>query len=300
MADTKRAGENILRMDMKVAIIGGNGQLGSDLVKEFGEDAIPLFHENVEVTNPDSLKILKDIKPDCVVNTAAFHMVDDCEIYPEKTFNVNSVGALNVARVCNEIDAINVYISTDFVFDGKKGKPYSEEDIPNPLNIYGMSKYAGELITQNYSKKYYVIRVASLYGRAGARGRGGGNFVNTMIKKAKNNEAINVVDDIIMSPTYTRDVASMLRKLLETEPEYGIYHMVNKGYCSWYEFTKKIFEILEMDIMVNPIKYHQLQRLAKRPSFSALKNNKLEKLGLKMPKWEDALKRYLEEISSFI
>ncbi|MBC7128953.1 MAG: dTDP-4-dehydrorhamnose reductase [Thermoplasmatales archaeon] len=279
---------------MKVAIIGAKGQLGSDIAKEFGEDAIPLTHEEVEVTNLEGLKILKEIKPDTVINTAAFHKVDDCEVYPEKTFNVNTFGAYNVAKICNEIDAINVYISTDFVFDGRKKEPYTEEDIPNPINIYGISKYGGEIITCNYSKKYYVIRVASLYGKAGASGKGG-NFVNNMIKKANNKEPINVVDDIIMSPTYTKDVAVTLKKFLDIEPSFGIYHMVNNGFCSWYEFAKKIFEIMEMDIKVNPIKSDQLKLIAKRPLFSALKNKKIEKIGLKMPDWEDALKRYIKE-----
>jgi len=279
---------------MKVAIIGAKGQLGSDLVKVFGEEAIPLTHKDLDVTDFESLKILKELGPDVIINTAAYHKTDECEENPEKTFLVNSVGARNVALISKKIDAINVYISTDYVFSGTKGEPYTEEDVPNPINVYGVSKYAGEIFTKNYSQKYYIIRVASLYGKAGASGKGG-NFVEFMIEKAKKGEEIRVVDDMFMSPTYTKDVARILKKFLELKPEFGIYHMVNKGYCSWYEFTKVIFEILGWDVEIKPIRSGELRRLAKRPQFSALKNKKLEKLGLKMKPWKGALREYLKE-----
>jgi len=279
---------------MRVAIIGAKGQLGSDLVKVFGEEAIPLTHKDLDVTDFESLKILKELGPDVIINTAAYHKTDECEENPEKTFLVNSVGARNVALISREIDAINVYISTDYVFSGTKGEPYTEEDVPNPINVYGVSKYAGEIFTKNYSQKYYIIRVASLYGKAGASGKGG-NFVEFMIEKAKKGEEIRVVDDMFMSPTYTKDVARILKKFLELKPEFGIYHMVNKGYCSWYEFTKVIFEILGWDVEIKPIRSGELRRLAKRPQFSALKNKKLEKLGLKMKPWKGALREYLKE-----
>jgi len=279
---------------MKVAVIGANGQLGTDLVEVFGEEAIPLTHKDLDVADFESLKILKDLKPDVIINTAAYVRVDDAELYPEKAFQVNAIGALNVAKIANEIDAVNVYISTDYVFDGTKGEPYTEEDVPNPLNVYGLSKYAGEIFTRNYSRKYYIIRVASLYGKAGASGKGG-NFIEFMIQKAKNREEIRVVDDMFMNPTYTKDVAITLKKFLELKPEFGAYHMVNKGYCSWYEFTREIFEILGWDVGVKPIKSSELKRLAKRPRFSALENEKLEKLGLRMRHWKEALREYLKE-----
>ncbi|MCD6099190.1 MAG: dTDP-4-dehydrorhamnose reductase [Candidatus Marinimicrobia bacterium] len=279
---------------MKVAVIGANGQLGSDLVEVFGEKVIPLTHKDLDVSDFESLKILKELKPDVIINTAAYVRVDDAELYPEKAFQVNAIGALNVAKVANEIDAINVYISTDYVFDGTKGEPYTEEDAPNPLNVYGLSKYAGEIFTRNYSTKCYIIRVASLYGKAGASGKGG-NFIEFIIQKAKNREEIRVVDEMFMSPTYTKDVARTLKKFLELKPEFGVYHMVNEGYCSWYEFTKAIFEILGWDVELKPIKSSELKRLAKRPRFSALKNKKLEELGLKMKPWRKALEEYLRE-----
>ncbi|WP_258083277.1 dTDP-4-dehydrorhamnose reductase [Thermococcus thermotolerans] len=281
---------------MRVAVIGASGQLGTDLVKVFGEDpsfdVIPLIHRDLDVTVPETLKVLKELKPDVIINTAAYVRVDDAELYPEKAFAVNAIGALNVARVASEIDAINVYISTDYVFDGEKGEPYTEEDVPNPINVYGASKYSGEIFTRNYSRKYYIIRVASLYGKAGASGKGG-NFVNWVIEKAKRGEELKIVNDQFMSPTYTVDVARTLKEFLKIQPEWGVYHMVNEGHCSWYEFTKAIFEILDWDVEVKPIKSSELNRLARRPRFSALENRKLHKIGLGMPSWKEGLRKYL-------
>ena len=285
---------------MKVAIIGANGQLGSDLVKVFGEDAIPLTRRDLDVTNPESLKILNELMPEVVINTAAYVRVDDAEVEVEKAFQVNAIGALNIAKVCNEINAVNVYISTDYVFDGAKGEPYEEDDVPNPINVYGLSKYTGEVFTRNYSEKYYVIRVASLYGKAGARGKGG-NFVDSMIQRAKNGEESKVVDDMFMSSTYTKDISRMLKRFLDLDlaikPEFGVYHIVNEGYCNWYDFTRGIFNILGWDakIQITPIKSNELKRLARRPVFSALKNKKLENLGLRMRNWKEALIDYLIE-----
>ena len=283
---------------MRVAVIGANGQLGTDIVEILKEDSsfevIPLTHKDLDVTIPETLKVLKELKPDIIINTAAYVRVDDAELYPEKAFAVNAIGALNVARIASEIDAINVYISTDYVFDGEKGKPYTEEDVPNPINVYGTSKYTGEIFTRNYSRKYYIIRVASLYGKAGARGKGG-NFVNWVIERAKLGDELKIVDDQFMSPTYTMDVARTLKEFLKLKPEFGVYHMVNKGYCSWYEFAKAIFEILGWDVRVKPIKSSELNRLARRPKFSALENMKLHRLNIKMPPWKDGLKRYLKE-----
>jgi dTDP-4-dehydrorhamnose reductase len=243
---------------------------------------------------------LKELKPDVIINTAAYVRVDDAEVEVEKAFQVNAIGALNVAKVCNEIDAVNIYTSTDYVFDGAKGEPYEEEDVPNSINVYGLSKYTGEVFTRNYSKKYYIVRVASLYGKASARGKGG-NIVDFMIQRAKNGEEIKVVDDTFMSSTYAKDVSRMLKMFLDLDlgikPAFGVYHIVNEGYCNWYEFTREIFNVLGGDaqIQITPIKSSELKRLARRPVFSALKNKKLDDLGLRMRDWKEALKDYLIE-----
>jgi dTDP-4-dehydrorhamnose reductase len=246
------------------------------------------------------MKILKELKPDVIINTAAYVGVDDAEVEVEKAFQVNAIGALNVAKVCNEIDAVNIYISTDYVFEGAKGVPYTEEDIPNPINVYGLSKYTGEVFTRNYSRRYYIVRVASLYGKAGARGKGG-NFVDSMIQRAKNGEEIKVVNDTFMSSTYAKDVSRMLKRFLDLDldlgikPAFGVYHMVNEGYCNWYDFTTEIFSILRWDVEVKPIKSSELKRLARRPIFSLLRNKKLDDFGLRMRDWKEALKDYLVE-----
>jgi len=280
---------------VKVAVIGSAGQLGSDILDVFKETALPLSHDEIEVKDINSCRsILKDV--DRVINCAGYVKVDESEDYPDEAFMVNAIGARNVALICNEKKMKNVYISTDFVFDGEKKEPYYEDDNPNPVNTYGLSKYAGEIFTKNYCTEFYIIRSASLYGIKGARGKGG-NFVDWMIAKANNNEIIKVVDDIIMSPTYTRDAAEMIKKIIENELPYGIYHVVNQGYCSWFEFSTRIFEFLDIDAKLFAIKSEELNRKARRSKFSALENAKLNSFGLRMRNWEDALKDYLRERS---
>jgi len=277
---------------VKVAIIGSTGQLGTDLVKVFStrHEVAALTHKDIEVENPASCKVIEEKRPDAVINTAAFHRTDDCEVYPERAFQVNAVGAKNVAEACNRIGAVCVYISTDYVFDGRKGVPYNEEDQPNPINTYGVSKLAGELFTRNYCEKHYVVRVASLFGVAGASGKGG-NFVETMIGKARKGENIRVVDDVVMSPTYTMDAAVVLRSLLEGEADYGVYHITNSGYCSWFEFAKTIFELLDIDADLKPISSNDFALKARRPKFSALTSTR----GVRLRGWREALESYLKE-----
>ncbi len=278
---------------MKVAVIGV-GQLGSDLVKVFGDDAVPLTHRDIEVTDFTSCEILREIKPDVVINTAAYHKTDECEDNPEKSFSVNAIGARNVALICKDIGAVNIFVSTDYVFDGNKGQPYSEDDVPNPINVYGVSKYAGEIFTRYISDKHYIVRVSSLFGAAGASGKGG-NFVETMIKKAKAGEEINVVEDITMSPTYTKDAAFAIKQIIEKKLPYGIYHVTNDGYCTWYEFAKAIFELAGISAKLNPTTSDKYPTKAKRPKNSSLSIEKLKSCGVEMRHWKDALKAYLEE-----
>jgi dTDP-4-dehydrorhamnose reductase len=280
---------------MKIAIIGSTGQLGTDLMKilQNEHEVIGLTHKDIEVSDYESCLILKKYKPEAIINTAAFHKTDQCEEEPLKAFSVNAIGAKNVASISKEIDAITVYISTDYVFDGSKIEPYTEEDTPNPINTYGISKLAGELYTKQ-NPKHYIIRVASLFGVAGASGKGG-NFVETMIKKALNKEVISVVDDIWMSPTYTKDAASIIKKILEANLPYGIYHATNKGYCTWFQFAQEIFKLTGLTPIIKPIKTDQIQMKAKRPRFSALESIKLPKYGIQTQRWEEALKEYLIE-----
>lgn len=279
---------------MKIAVIGSNGQLGSDLMKVFGNDAIGLTHKDIEVKSWESCQQLEEINPDVIINTAAFHKVGACEKDPQKTFNVNAVGAYHIAKIAKKIDAINVYIGTDYVFDGKKGEPYTETDPMNPVNVYGCSKVSGEFFTRNYSNKFYVCRVASLFGVAGASGKGG-NFVETMIKKARAGENITVIDDMFMSPTYTFDAAQGIASLVEHSVDFGVYHVVNEGSCSWFDFAKSIFELLGLDVDVGRIKTSDLNMNLAKPMNSSMHIGKLVSKGIIMQSWKDALHTYLDQ-----
>jgi dTDP-4-dehydrorhamnose reductase len=279
-----------------IAIIGANGQLGSDLVKVFIADTnyrvYGLTHRDIEVADYSSCEKLINIKPDIVLNTAAYHRVDECEENPEKAFAVNSLGAFNIARICYKIGAVCVYISTDFVFDGKKDSPYDEDDTPNPINVYGISKLAGEHLTKT-CEKHYIIRTASLYGVAGSSGKGG-NFIETVIGKALRGEKLKIVDDIYMSPTHTLEVAVVIKEILERELPYGVYHVVCEGYCSWWEFAKEIVEVLGLSMEVEPIKGSEYNFKARRPKFSALKSIYLPHYNIIIPGWRTSLRKYLK------
>jgi dTDP-4-dehydrorhamnose reductase len=280
---------------MKIVVVGSSGQFGTDLMKVLGHEheTIGLTHKEIEVTDYNSCQIVKEHRPDIIINTAAFHKTDQCEEEPMKTFAVNAIGARNIAALSREVEATTIFISTDYVFNGSKKEPYTEDDVPNPINTYGISKLAGEFYTKQ-NPKHYVIRVASLFGVAGASGKGG-NFIETMIVKAKKNEPISVVDDMWMSPTYTKDAANAIKKIIELKVPYGIYHATNSGYCTWFQFAKEIFRMTGLNPNLTPIKTQQLQMKAKRPQFSALKSTKLPTYGIKMRDWTEALRDYLTE-----
>lgn len=280
---------------MNITIIGSTGQLGTDLIKTLGHEheIKGLTHQDIEITDYNNCLILKKHNPDVIINTAAFHKTDQCEEELQKTFSVNAIGARNIAKISKEIRAITIFISTDYVFDGSKNEPYTEDDTPTPINTYGISKLAGELYTKQ-NQKHYIIRLASLFGVAGASGKGG-NFVETMIMKAKKNESITVVDDMWMSPTYTKDVAATIKKIVELKLPFGIYHAANQGYCTWFQFAKEIFKITGLNPTVEPVKTQQLKMKAERPKFSALKSIKLPRYGLQMREWKQALYDYLIE-----
>lgn len=281
---------------MKIAIIGANGQLGSDIVRENkGHEIFPLNHADIDITDfKSSGEILRNISPEIVINCAAYVRVDDAEEFAEKAFAVNALGARNMALISRDIEAILMHISTDYIFDGRKTQPYTEEDIPNPLNVYGTSKLAGEYFVRNTIEKHYIVRSSSLFGIAGASGKGG-NFVETMIKKAHNNEDIRVVEDMIMSPTYTKDAADMIHRILTGKIPFGTYHVANSGACSWYDFARTIFEMLGIKASLSPTKTNILHSKARRPMFSPLRSIRLNKYGLKMESWEAALRNYLIE-----
>jgi dTDP-4-dehydrorhamnose reductase len=280
---------------MKVAIIGANGQLGTDLQQVLATEntVIGLNHADIEITDMDNVKkVLTEVKPDVILNTAAFHVVPDAEKFPDKAFNINGTGVLNLARACQELGIRFVHYSTDYVFDGQKQKPYTEEDRPNPLNVYANTKLSGEYFALNYSDKSYVVRVSGIYGKVPCRAKGG-NFVTTMVKLAKEKPEVRVVNDEVLTPTPTYYIAKNTAALIKTDA-FGLYHMSCGGEVSWYEFAKTIWETLELKTPLYAASVKDFPLVVKRPFYSVLENANLKKLGIyEMPHWKEALKEFL-------
>lgn len=281
---------------MKVLIIGANGQLGSDFAKVMDDpDLIALTHKDIEICDFAKTKnILTEKAPDIVINTAAYHKVDECEEKVEKTFEVNTYAVRNLAQVCRDIGSTLVHMSTDYVFGGEKNEPYIEADSPNPINVYGVSKLAGEYFVKNICEKHFIIRTSGLFGVAGSSGKGG-NFLETMIRLAKEGKSIRVVADQVLSPTYTKDLATNMKELIQTD-EYGLYHIASHGECSWYKFAETIFELTGLNPEYSPTTTEEFGAKAKRPGYSVLANQKLKALGIDNTSvWEEALENYLVE-----
>ena len=280
---------------MKVAIIGANGQLGMDLMEAFrDEKPISLTHTDIEISNLDSVsRVLTEMKPDLVINTAAYHKVDDCEKNPGRSFQVNAVGAWNLAVVTESLKADLVHISTDYVFDGKKRSPYVETDLPNPLNVYGVTKVAGEHFIAANSSRYYIVRSSGLYGHNKCRAKGR-NFIDTMLMLAKEKKEVRVVKDEVLTPTYTYHLAQQIRELVKSQA-YGLYHATNNGLCSWYEFACAIFKHAGISINIVPTTTKEFMSPIKRPHYSVLENAALQALRIDhMPQWQESLKHYFE------
>jgi len=256
---------------MKIIIIGANGQLGNDLCRQLSsEDIVALNHQDIEITDLDSVKQhLEKYRPDLVINTAAFHRVDDCETEQD----------------------------TDYVFGGEaepRNTPYTEFDTPVPTSIYGQSKLAGEDFVRDFCQKHFIVRTSGLFGVAGSSGKGG-NFVETMLRLGKERDELRVVNDQIFSPTYTKDLAIKIAQLIQTE-YYGTFHITNRDTCSWYEFTTEILKLAGLQTPVIPITSDQYPQKARRPRFSVLDNYHLRLLGMDdMRSWREALEDYLKE-----
>jgi dTDP-4-dehydrorhamnose reductase len=285
---------------MKVLLIGANGQLGTDLLKVFraaGDTVTPFTHAQLDVCSEAQIsKAMAEVKPEVVLNTAAYHRVDECEKQSALAFQVNGTAVMYLAQACKAAGATLAHYSTDYVFGGyEKGSPYEETDLPAPVNVYGTSKVVGEHLIAAYAERYFAIRTCGLYGVAGSSGKGG-NFVETMLKKAMAGDAIRVVNDQILTPTYTADLAQATRDLILTE-RYGLYHLSSEGQCSWYEFTRYIFERAGLNAKLSPVKSSEFASPVRRPANSVLSKAKLRSVGVSIATWKDALPRYLEERS---
>ena len=286
---------------MRILLTGAGGQLATDLEKVLNDqdyDVVAFSHAALDVCKARQVQeALAASRPAIVVNTAAFHRVDDCETEVERAFAVNALGVMNLATACKAHGAALLHMSTDYVFDGQKETPYSEEDPPSPINAYGISKLAGELIIRYSVERYFIVRASGLYGLAGASGKGG-NFVNTMLRLAREGKPVRVVGDQRLSPTFTVDLARKIVWLLDTD-DYGIWHITSAGNCTWHEFAAEIFRQAGLQPKLEPTTSSEFGAKAKRPAYSVLANERIRESGAnEMRSWQEALAAYLQQIGA--
>ena len=280
---------------MKVLVTGVKGQLGYDVVNELtkrGHVAIGTDIEEMDITDANSVEtVIKESAPDAVIHCAAYTAVDAAEDNVELCRKVNADGTQNIANMCKKLGIPMIYISTDYVFDGEGERPWQPEDERAPLNIYGQTKYEGEQAVEKYLDKYYIVRIAWVFGVNGK------NFIKTMLNLGKTHDTLTVVSDQIGTPTYTYDLAKLVVDMCEKE-EYGKYHVTNEGgYISWADFAKEIFAQAGMNVNVVPVTTAEYGAKAVRPYNSRLEKGKLDAHGFdRLPTWQDALSRYLKEI----
>ena len=290
---------------MKIILIGANGQLGTDMVSALaqhdvvnaiqpGTDSARLAQVlELDISNNTAVRaVITQHKPDVIINTAAFHRVDDIERDASAALQVNAFAAQQLALACRDADIALLHISTDYVFDGNKQTPYVETDLPNPISAYGATKLAGELLVRSAWHKHYIIRPCGLYGTAGAMGKGG-NFVNIMLKLARGDKPVKVIADQVCTPTYTKDLAEQIA-LLITTGQYGVYHTTSDGACTWFEFAREIFRLAGLSPQVIPITSEEYGAPARRPAYSVLENRALRNLGIdRLRDWHEALAEYV-------
>ena len=282
---------------MRALVTGVKGQLGFDVMNELakrGYEGVGVDVEEMDITDAAAVnRVIKESHVDSVVHCAAWTAVDAAEDNVEMCRKVNALGTENIAKVCKELDIPMIYFSTDYVFDGQGTRPWEPDDpVVEPLNVYGLTKYEGEQAVEKYLDKYYIVRIAWVFGVNGK------NFIKTMLNLGKTHDTLTVVNDQVGTPTYTYDLARLVVYMLEKE-EYGKYHVTNEGgYISWYDFAKEIFKQAGMNVNVVPVSAEQYKAKAKRPSNSRLEKKKLDEHGFdRLPTWQDALSRYLKEIA---
>jgi dTDP-4-dehydrorhamnose reductase len=284
---------------MRVALIGTNGQLGSDLALALRDnhEVTGFTHSNIEVRDYQSVRsALQFSAAEVVVNTTAFHKVDEVEEDPTRAFAVNATGPRNLALVCRELAIPLIHLSTDYVFSGDKGHPYLESDPVAPINLYGISKVAGEMALRSVWHRHFIVRTGALFGKVGSSGKGG-NFVELMIRLAQEGRPIKVVNDQTMTPTSTMALAVQINALIGTE-EYGTYHATCQGHCTWYDFAAEIFRHTGLCPALSPQSTTESGARARRPSYSVIENGNLKRLRLDlMPSWQEGLQAYLDRRS---
>jgi dTDP-4-dehydrorhamnose reductase len=281
---------------MKIAVIGADGQLGTDVVKAFsanGDEVVSWTHADIELSDPGSVsERIAAAKPRIVVNTAAMHHVDKCEQDPARAFAVNGLGAKNLAAAAKEAGTTLMHISTDYVFDGEKSSPYVETDAPRPLNAYGNSKLSGEYFVRGGVNEHFVLRTSAIYGKSPCRAKGGLNFIELMLKLARERGEVRVVDDEIVSPTSTRDIARQTVALSRSNA-YGLYHATAESSCSWYTFAREIFDLTGTKVNLIKAGPNEFPIKVPRPKYSVLENSGLKKQDLNVFRtWQEGLRDY--------
>lgn len=276
---------------MKILVTGVKGQLGYDVVREGESRGLEMFGtdvENMDITDAGQVKqVIEDYKPDAVIHCAAYTAVDAAEDSQELCRKINVDGTRNIAEVCKAMDIPMMYFSTDYIFNGQGENFWKEDDEKQPLNVYGQTKYEGELAVQELIQKYFILRISWVFGV------NGNNFIKTMLRLGKERGAVGVVSDQIGSPTYTYDLAKLVIDMIQTD-KYGAYHVTNDGLCSWYEFACEIFRQAGLNVKVTPLTTAEYPAKAARPFNSRMSKDKLINAGFEMlPSWQDALRRYL-------
>lgn len=280
---------------MRVAVLGSAGQLGRDLLPRLKGEGIPLTRADIDLATPaNALGFLESVRPDVLVNCAAYNLVDKAEDDPAPAFAVNEGGVVTLAVACAALEVKLVHVSTDYVFgsDTARTTPYLETDTPGPVSQYGRSKLAGEAFVRQY-RQHLAVRTCGLYGVWGSGGKGG-NFVETMLRVAGQGKPLRVVADQRCTPTYTADLAEGIAELIEKGTT-GLIHLTNSGDCTWHEFAAKIFELSGITTDLTPITSAEFGAKAQRPGYSVLGSNRTEETGVKLRPWQEALAAYLEE-----
>lgn len=279
---------------MKVLITGANGQLGHDVVLELkrrGHTPVITDREEMDITDRESVnEFMENVMPEAVIHCAAYTAVDKAEEDVAACRLINADGTRNIAEACARINSKLMYISTDYIFDGEGERPWEPDDkVTVPLNVYGQTKYEGEIAVRENVERFFIVRIAWVFGINGS------NFIKTMLRLGRQNGAVKVVNDQIGSPTYTEDLAVLLCDMIETD-KYGCYHATNEGFCSWYDFACEIFKAAGMDnVTITPVSSEEFPVKAKRPHNSRMSKDKLDANGFKrLPAWQDAVKRYVE------
>lgn len=276
---------------MKILVTGVNGQLGHDVVKELkkrGHNPVGVDREQMDLTVHSQIKeCIEKVNPEAIIHCAAYTAVDAAEDNEDLCRQINALAVKDIANCAKQLDIPMIYISTDYVFDGTKDGEYNENDVPNPINVYGKTKYEGEIYVREILEKYYIVRISWVFGE------NGNNFIDTMLRLSKDRDLLNVINDQVGSPTYTKDLSRLLVDMIETN-KYGIYHATNEGFCSWYDFAKEIFNISGVDIKVNPIETSEYPTKATRPMNSKMSKEKLTRQGFcKLRNWKESLEEYI-------